>query len=118
MYVLGERILDKVFRDEPLDECIRIMNLRQPPESSMIALGMSPPVQVVNIIYQGTTSTSPARRLLVNWCLEFGHQAHYTMLHDKDFLVDIAKSFSDKAEKGLASSEFRGVLLRYGGYRV
>jgi hypothetical protein len=118
LYVLGECMLDKVFRDALLNEFILVMNLKQNPVSPTIALGMSPPLQVITIIYQGTTSTSPARRLLVDWCLAFGDKSQYTMLHEKEFVVDIAKSFSDKAERGMASSEFRGVLLRSGGYVV
>jgi hypothetical protein len=118
LYVLGERMLDTKFRNALLEEIVRIMNLEQHTGTPTITFGMSPPLEVISTIYQGTTSTSPARRLLVDWCLAFGHQAQYTILHDKEFLVDIAKSFSDKTEKGLASSEFRGVSLRYGEYRI
>jgi len=118
LYVLGERMLDTDFRNSVLEELIHVTDLEMFPESPAICSSIGPPLQVISIIYQGTTSASPARRLLVDWCLAFGHQAQYNILHDKEFLVDIAESFSDKVEKGLASSEFRSVSLRYGEYRV
>jgi len=40
------------------------------------------------------------------------------MLHEKEFLLDLAAAFFKKAEIGLASSKFRGVPLRRGEYVV
>ena len=118
LYVLGERILDTDIRNAVLREMIRVMDLELSPESSAIKSGRSPPLQVVTVIYQGTTSASPARRLLVDWCLAFGHRCQYTMLREKEFLLDLATAFSEKADLGMPSSGFRGVPLRHGEYVV
>lgn len=96
LYVLGERMLDPDFRNVVLKEMVRVMNLGLAPESPAIRPGLSLPLEVVNTIYQGTTSGSPARRLLVDWCLAFGHQTKYTMLHEKEFLLDLTAAFSER----------------------
>lgn len=99
LYVLGARMLDTHVQKELTEEVIRIMDIESSPESRAAEPGMSSPFQAVSIISQGTTSTSPARRLLVDWCLAFGHQAQYNMLHEKEFLLDLAVSFCTKVEK-------------------
>jgi len=116
LYVVGERMLDNAFRSDLLNTMIRFMRMEEAQESSHIESNIRPPLQVVEIIYGGTTSGSPARRLLVDWCLGFGHQAEYNILHDKEFLLDIVKALSTKAENGLPSSAFRGVPLVHGDY--
>lgn len=60
LYVLGERMLDTDFRNSMLEELIHVMDLELFPESPAIHSGTGPPLQVVNTIYQGTTSASPA----------------------------------------------------------
>lgn len=111
-------MLDTEFRNAVLKEIVRIMNIESSPESRATRPSMGPSLEVVNIIYQGTPSGSPARRLLVDWCIAFGHQSQYTMLHEKEFLLGLAVSLSDKVEKGLPSSEFRGVSLRDDRYVI
>ena len=111
-------MLDTDIRNAVLREIIRVMDLEVSPESPAIQSHKSPPLKVVTIIYQGTTSASTARRLLVDWCLAFGRQTQYTMLHEKEFLLDLATAFSEKADLGMPSTEFRGVPLRHGEYVV
>ena len=118
LYVLGERMLDRVFRNALLGAIIRVMRLEQSPESLAIAADARPPLEVVNIIYQGTTSISPARRLLVDWFLGFGRHYHYTSLQEKEFLVALVTAFSKKAELGLPLTDCRGDSLRYQNYVV
>lgn len=103
-------MLDTDFRNAVLREMIRVMDLELSPESPAIRSSKSPPLRVVTVIYQGTTSASPARRVLVDWNLAFGHRSQYTMLHEKEFLLDLATSFSEKADLGVPSSEFCGVF--------
>lgn len=118
LYVLRERMLDTDFRNAVLKEIVRVINLQLSPESPAIKSDIGPPLEVVNTMYQGTTSASSARRLLVDWCLGFGRRSQYTILQEKEFLLDLTKAFSEKADIGLPASEFRSIPLSQGEYVV
>lgn len=83
LYVLGERILDKSFRNAVIEEVVRIYS--------------RPMTDMVNVVYQGTVAGSPARRLMVD--LNFSKcNSQSAFLHtadvDKALLFDLAQALS------------------------
>jgi hypothetical protein len=119
LYVLGKRFLDKTFQIALLDKIIRVMNIDAFPSFGPNSM---PTLAIVNVIYNGTTSTSPARRPLVDWYLAKAHHAEFlkpfSMFYEKEFLADLVTAFTDKTQPKLPSSGFQGILLRSGTYAL
>ena len=88
-YVLGEELMDVKFKNDVLDTIIDVL----------WKLDDWPFGEPVAIIYNGTTETSPARRLMVDVC------AYYISIHSsrtqefkncpKDFLLDAMKALAE-----------------------
>jgi len=85
VYVLGEELMDSKFKNDVLDTIIATAT-----EARSFPVG-----KAVAIIYQGTTSSSPARRLIVDFYTGLANNKTWTDgLKDcpKDFLVDAMKA--------------------------
>lgn len=94
LYVLGERMLDRNFQDELLRELVRFMKL---PVQHVVDFG--PPFTAMSVIYQGTTASSPARRLLVDIFLRHPVELYGISHLEKEFLADLAKASIKKIGK-------------------
>jgi hypothetical protein len=108
-------MLYNVFRKALLDEMTRFSNITSYPDRPY---NIGPPSRAIAVIYRGTTSTSPARRFLVDWCLGFGRRHHYDRLDGKEFLVDLTRALSNKIGIDSPYSQLRGVSLRPRNYML
>jgi hypothetical protein len=114
LYVLGECRLDSDFRNAILAEFVRLrLILHGSP-----GCRTSHRVTSVNTIYQGTTASSPARRLMVDFGVRFGCHQCYTGDLDKAFLVDLTHAFFVAAHLPRGVEGQRGVEPKVEEYRV
>ena len=72
LYVLGERMLDSVLRNAGVREMLRIRISEAFLFSAAKFDEWNPTTKPANIIYEGTTAGSPARRLFVDLHVRFG----------------------------------------------
>lgn len=97
LYVLGERRLDSTFRNAILQEMIRL-------EVLDAGTHAHPGTDAINIIYQGTLSLSPARRLMVDMSANSSAIKFVTRDSDPAFLYELAQALlarSSPAYSGL-----------------
>ena len=83
LYVMGEELMDTKFQNDILDTIIATSN-----KSCYLPIG-----QPVAIIYAGTPAKSPARRLMVDFCVYSAHDDNSWTKHfpncPKEFLVEV-----------------------------
>ena len=108
LYVLAKRLLDSRCRNRIIQEMLRLRAL-------ICATGYpsNPSLDSVNIIYQGTTPGSPARRLLIDMYAYTARGRRYQRDADVDpaFLMDLVRKFS-------GTRTFIGLALAPGDYLV
>ncbi|KAK4547282.1 hypothetical protein LTR36_000937 [Oleoguttula mirabilis] len=88
MYALGEKLIDPEFQDRVLDAITASARFRHPG----IKRGF-PSNKAIGIIYDGTPSTSPARRLIVDLHVRYGGPEWMSADCDKvhpEFTLDLA----------------------------
>lgn len=85
LYVLGERLLDQSIRTAVIEKFI-----------DLEWYGVSVK-DAANIIYRGTTTTSPARRLMVDFQVKFGQKEWLDDSCEAAFLLDVSKVFCFQA---------------------
>ena len=90
LYVLAERMLDSKCRNRVLQEILRLRDLK-----CKTNVKWNPTCVPINIIYQGTTPGSPARRLLVDIHVSDAREDWYPEdVHvDPVFLMDLVRRF-------------------------
>lgn len=75
--------------------------------------------EAVSIIYRGTTSGSPARRLMVDIHLAYGTTKWLAPTCEAGFVLDVAQSFYAKFDQYSAEhsiSEMRSITLQASEY--
>ncbi|KAH7094875.1 hypothetical protein FB567DRAFT_586223 [Paraphoma chrysanthemicola] len=101
MYVLGEEMMDTRFQDATIaaliSRCLKHKNY--------------PVTDQVNVIYEGTYSTSPARRLLVDFFVYAGDRQWVSgrdlaNCFHADFVNDLLEALMTKPKKLYASGSF------------
>lgn len=115
IYVLAERLLDSNCRNRILQEFIRLRDLECENDAKW-----NPVWVPINIIYNGTTTGSPARRLLVDIHASVASETWY--LPDLNvvpaFLMDLVRKFLRNVEGFEIVEEFRRVDIKAEDYRV
>jgi hypothetical protein len=89
LYVFGERMLDNNIQQAIIKEVVRLISLKNDEGSSWAPSGLA-----INLVYEGTTSSSPARRLLVDEHINFGQTSDLDKDLPTDYIRDIAKAFT------------------------
>ena len=115
LYVLAERVLNSECRNRIIQEFLRLRNL-------MSATGdkWNPTGVPINIICQGTTSNSPARRLLVDIHASVAREDWYIEdVHvNPVFLMDLLRKLLDNVENFTKVKSFRHLDLKAEDYLV
>jgi hypothetical protein len=101
LYVLGERRLDKVFRNAVVREMLRVRGVPiRMTISPRTYVPCNPLTATVNTLYHGTPEGSPARRLMVDIVIMSGEKDWHSSDVDPAFSFDVMQGFLAKvAEK-------------------
>jgi hypothetical protein len=75
-----------------------------------------PTKEAVNIIYNGTSAGSPARRLMVNIHVSYGNTKWFNSTCDAVFVLDVTQSLYAKFEGKTYISEVRPDTLNASDY--
>ena len=115
LYILAERMLNSECRNRILQEFLRLTNLKNAKGKNW-----SPHNVSIDIIYQGTTSNSPARRLLVDIHASIAHEHWYPEdVHVSPvFLTDLLRKFLHNVDHFTKVKSFRHLDLKAEDYRV
>lgn len=97
--------MDQSIRNAVLRELVRISTL------------IWPITDAANIIYRGTNTGSPARRLMVDIQLTYGAKDWLDAVCDAAFLLDVAQAFCSNAETNTKPASFRKRRLQPADYR-
>jgi hypothetical protein len=112
LYVVGERRMDAKYQNQIIQELFRLVQLT----------GKSPGTDYANIIYQGTTAESPARRVAVDYAARCVGDYWYRDIDDKvphaEFWCDLSKVLLQRVAKHSLASEIRGASLEAKDYLV
>ena len=117
LYVLGERMLDTYYRNKIIQEFLRLVRFNEYGPSINDSW---PGPKAVSTIYQGTTEESPARRLMVDFVVNYSNSATYGgfAAADPGFLMDVGKALLKKVQFKLSTSDFRGLSMSAEQYLV
>jgi len=117
LYVLGERMLDTYYRNKIIQEFLRLVRFN---EYGPSITDSWPGPKAVSTIYQGTTEESPARRLMVDFVVNYSNSATYGgfAAADPGFLMDVGKALLKKVQFKLSTSDFRGLSMSAEQYLV
>jgi hypothetical protein len=116
MYVLGERMLDPRFQNVVIHELFRLASLDKTGTYKLTDL---PCHSHINFIYQGTTSDSPARRMMVDIATAYDDEFWFVSLDlDPAFLLDLSKSLLRKVAAYPNVVGFRRATLEATDYLV
>jgi hypothetical protein len=119
LYVLGERMLDPKYQNKIMHEFFRLVHFES--SSNIQTDGTSwLGAKAVNIIYQGTTTGCPARRMLVNFAANKGHFNHLggTLALDPGYLLNFGGAMLQKVQKQGRVRDFRGLDMDADEYLV
>jgi hypothetical protein len=118
MYVLGERMLDPKFQNVVIHELFRLARLDKTGTPHKHT-GLLPCHSHINVIYQGTTSKSPARRMMVDIATAYDDELWFVSLDlDPAFLFDLSKSLLRKVADYPGVVGFRWATLKATDYLV
>jgi hypothetical protein len=112
LYVLGERLLDESIRVAVIKEIVRLSNMTDKGGRKRSL----PKQEAANIIYRGTTTGSPARRLMVDIFQTFGERDWLDSACEPDLLLDVAQRFYEVFEKNPKQNFVRFLDLEEGRY--
>lgn len=113
LYVLAERMLDSKCRNRILQEFLRLRDLKCATGETWNPTDVS-----ANIIYQGTTPGSPARRLLVDIHASYARASWYPEdVHVAPaFLLDLVRKLLHDVEAFKTVGDFRLIDLKAEDY--
>jgi hypothetical protein len=114
LYVLAERMLDANCRNAIIREIFRLSQL----ECGSPKAKTYPDSQAITVIYQGTTSESPARRLMIDFAVCCGDETWFDGEDGQEYLLDFSKAMVKKLRVHKSVSEFRFVTLKAEDYFV
>jgi len=104
IYVIGERMLDKLVRNAVTQELLRLTTLESP-NGSRTFLGSSN----IAMLYNGTSTGSPMRRMIVDFYATYGSADWPYKSQHHEFLEDLAKRLQEQI---LAQEEVRDFRTR------
>lgn len=116
LYILGERVLDKILRNAIVKEQLRLMGL---PDDNKCC--WYPSWNSAKVVYEGTPAGSPMRRFAVDVLLTRGGAK---WLDGKDLsdcselLIDVIKEYANKATSGESPKNFWFKALKAEDYFV
>ena len=112
LYVVGERRMDAKYQNQIIQELFRISK----------PSGHGPGTGYANVIYQGTTAGSPARRIAVDFAVSCPGEYWYKNIDGKvphtEFWCDLSKVVLQRVAKHSLASEIRGAPLQAKDYLV
>jgi hypothetical protein len=117
LYVLGERMLNPRFQNDVIKELFRLNHFEAGTGNRMFTPFTS--ASPVNIIYQGTTESSPARRLMVDFAT--GYALQHWLLDDgldPTFVLDFTWALLRKVHSQQSVRDFCWPPLKAGDYLV
>jgi hypothetical protein len=103
LYVLGERLLNAKYQDTIIHEIFRLSKIAYGPQKVTYYLG----TPFVNVVYQGTTSQSPARRMIVDVAVYHDSKAWLNKGRDAGFFFDLSKALFQKMMDQVTVRDFR-----------
>jgi hypothetical protein len=119
LYVLGERLLNAVFQNTIIREIVRLSHLQS--QFGPLNCRHYPSSGAVDTIYRGTTSQSPARRLMVDFATSSCNEDWIGRCNfdpDADFWRDFGKALLRKTLAQRTIRDFRNVHLNAADYLV
>jgi hypothetical protein len=114
LYVLAERVLNAKCQNVVIREIFRLSQLECGPLETTIY----PDTPAINIIYQGTTPESPARRLVVNFAVCHGDESWFDDGDDCGYMLDFGKALINRVMVHESVAEFRDLVLKAEDYFV
>jgi hypothetical protein len=115
LYIFGERVIDKNLQNATVKEVVRLTSL----VDDAGAIWM-PSEGTKCLAYKGTTSGSPARRLLADMRINLGPSIDLDLELPIDYIRDVARAFNAKLDAGskYTSQDFRWQSLNADDYVV
>lgn len=113
IYVIGERMLDESVRNAVVREFIRLTTMKAPDESRRF-----PGESTITIIYDGTSTGSPMRRVMVDFYATLGIMTWPYKGQHPEFLEDLVEDLQRKIIGQKAIRDFRGRELVAEDYLV
>ena len=113
LYVLGERLLDETIRGALIKEFLRLAKLTDKHGDQYHPKG-----EAVNVIYRGTTASSPVRRMMVNFHVTYGVTKWFDSTCGGGFVLDVVQSLFHQmpAHSAAAVSTMRANLMEASEY--
>lgn len=112
LYVLGERMLDTKYQNKIICEFFRLTQV----------CNYYPVGSCINVIYEGTTPESPARRMLLDFATEHGSESWFdTALHTapgQEYLLDLSKALFQEMAARESANDFRRLPMKAEDYFV
>ena len=106
IYVLGERMLDRVIQNAVISEILRLVKIK----SKDSGVCHNPGPRMITTVYDGTSVGSPLRRLLIDLYVTKGSGTWDCSKHS-EFLTDLWKALMEKTLAQKAVLDFRGNKL-------
>jgi hypothetical protein len=117
LYILGERMLNVKYQNTIIRELLRLRHLDHG-LTALQTVNYYPGSVCINTLYQGTTSLSPARRMMVDFVILHGNERLLDQVLDPNFLVDFSKTFISGVKAQKSVGDFRLVSLKAEDYLV
>jgi hypothetical protein len=108
LYVLGERVLNAKYQNAVTREILRLSKLSYGPQATCWYPGAS----TINILYQGTTSHSPIRRMMVDFGVYSGSQSWFKETRDPGYYFDFSRALIQKVVDQKTVCDFRGTCMK------
>jgi hypothetical protein len=114
LYVLGERTMNAKYQNVIIHEFFRFAGL---------TCGLSkcrhfPGTKAIVVIYNGTTSNSPARRMMADFAVFHGDAAWFYSGDDSRYLLDVTKALFQRMMDQTSVRDFRLVPMNVEYYLV
>jgi hypothetical protein len=114
LYSLGERYLDGEYRNAILREFLKLTTLEIGPQK----IRFFPGTQCINIIYQGTTTNSPARRMMVDFAVAHSTNTWFDERMNAAYLLDFSRAMHLKVMDQQFVRDFRKATMNADDYLV
>jgi hypothetical protein len=115
LYVVGETFLNAKYQNKILQEFLRLTTLQYGPSLRRFY----PTRECVNVIYRGTATDSPARRMMVDFATGSGGETWLEYPNpDPRYLQDVAKAYMQKTNAQETVRDFRDVHMTAEDYVV
>lgn len=108
LYVFGEKLVDSTFQDCIINAIVA-RSRREDKDGNF----WFPGEETVSVIYRNTTPASPGRHLLVNFFVNKGEpewMIEISTVYEREFLLDLAKTFLHLKEKSEYDKEARAQI--------